>query len=186
MEAVRRSGYTPNGAARNLRTRRTMTVLVVAPRLTNPVFAQVLRGVDDELTQSGYGIIVGNLDNQTEREVRFAGLICYYDRARFHYLTVSADDEGRRVLQVISCLGNYPDSLMTYMLDGDLPLPTDGPIHLGVDVYLADLQFRWSVDGASWSAVGPILDASILSDEAGPGAHGAFTGAFLSEWLRMI
>jgi LacI family repressor for deo operon, udp, cdd, tsx, nupC, and nupG len=74
MSAVRRSGYIPNSTARNLRTRRTMTVLVVAPRLTNPVFAQVLRGVDDELTQSGYGIIIGNLDQRTEREARYVDL----------------------------------------------------------------------------------------------------------------
>jgi LacI family repressor for deo operon, udp, cdd, tsx, nupC, and nupG len=74
MEAVRRSKYIPNSTARNLRTRRTMNVLVLAPRLTNPVFAQVLRGVDDELTQSGYGIIVGNLDNRTEREARYVDL----------------------------------------------------------------------------------------------------------------
>ena len=75
MEAVRRSGYTPNSTAQNLRTRRTMNVLVVAPRLTNPVFAEILRGVDDELTKSGYGIIIGNLDNRREREAR------YVDRA---------------------------------------------------------------------------------------------------------
>ncbi|GEO16390.1 LacI family DNA-binding transcriptional regulator [Microvirga aerophila] len=74
IEAVRRSGYTPNSTARNLRTRRTMNVLVVAPRLTNPVFAQVLRGVDDELIQSGYGIIIGNLDNCAEREARYVDL----------------------------------------------------------------------------------------------------------------
>ncbi|MBM6596541.1 LacI family DNA-binding transcriptional regulator [Microvirga pudoricolor] len=74
MEAVRRSGYTPDRTAQNLRTRRTMNVLVVAPRLTNPVFAQVLRGVDDELTRCGYGIIVGNLDNQREREPRYVAL----------------------------------------------------------------------------------------------------------------
>jgi len=74
MEAVHQSGYTPNSSARTLRTRRTMNVLVVAPRLTNPVFAEVLRGVDDELTQSGYGIIIGNLDNCTEREARYVDL----------------------------------------------------------------------------------------------------------------
>ena len=70
MEAVRRSGYTPNSVARNLRTRRTMTVLVVVPNLANPVFAQILRGIDDELTQSGYGLVIGNLDNCLEREPR--------------------------------------------------------------------------------------------------------------------
>nr|WP_247654652.1 LacI family DNA-binding transcriptional regulator [Microvirga sp. HBU67558] len=74
MEAVRRSGYIPNSTAQKLRTRRTMNVLVVAPRLTNPVFAEILRGVDDELTHSGYGIIIGNLDNRREREARYVDL----------------------------------------------------------------------------------------------------------------
>ena len=74
MEAVQRSGYTPNSVARNLRTRRTMTVLVVVPNLANPVFAQILRGIDDELTQSGYGLVIGNLDNCSEREVRYVDL----------------------------------------------------------------------------------------------------------------
>jgi LacI family repressor for deo operon, udp, cdd, tsx, nupC, and nupG len=74
IDAVRRSGYTPNSVARNLRTRRTMTVLVVVPNLANPVFAQILRGVDDELTQSGYGLVIGNLDNCPEREPRYVDL----------------------------------------------------------------------------------------------------------------
>jgi LacI family repressor for deo operon, udp, cdd, tsx, nupC, and nupG len=74
MEAVKRSGYIPNSTAQKLRTRRTMNVLVIAPRLTNPVFAEILRGVDDELTQSEYGIIIGNLDNRREREARYVDL----------------------------------------------------------------------------------------------------------------
>lgn len=74
MEAVRRSGYIPNSTARNLRTRRTMNVLVVVPNLANPVFAQILRGVDDELTRAGYALIIGSLDNSPEREARYVDL----------------------------------------------------------------------------------------------------------------
>lgn len=105
MEAVRRSGYTPNSTARNLRTRRTMTVLVVAPRLTNPVFAQVLRGVDDELTQSGYGIIVANLDNQTEREVRYVDLVL-----------------SRQVDGVLLMNGRIPQGSKRSMADAGVPM----------------------------------------------------------------
>jgi LacI family repressor for deo operon, udp, cdd, tsx, nupC, and nupG len=105
MEAVRRSGYTPNSAARNLRTRRTMNVLVVAPRLTNPVFAQVLRGVDDELTQSGYGIIVANLDNQTEREVRYVDLVL-----------------SRHVDGVLLMNGRIPQDSKRSMADAGVPM----------------------------------------------------------------
>ncbi len=57
--------------------------------------------------------------------------------------------------------------------------PDGRPVHLGVDVDQGKLQFRWSADGTTWQAIGPVLDASMLSDEAGPGAHGSFTGAFV-------
>ena len=48
-QAVRQTGYTPNIAARTLRARRTMLVLVVVPDIANPFFADVLRGIDDGL-----------------------------------------------------------------------------------------------------------------------------------------
>jgi len=75
LEAIRITGYTPNMAARNLRARRSMMVLVVVPNIANAFFAEVLRGIDDELVAHGYGIIIGNLDNLTEREARYVDLV---------------------------------------------------------------------------------------------------------------
>jgi LacI family repressor for deo operon, udp, cdd, tsx, nupC, and nupG len=75
LAAIKDMGYTPNVAARNLRARRTMMVLVVVPNVANPFFAEVLRGVDDELVASGYGMIIGNLDNRVEREARYVDLV---------------------------------------------------------------------------------------------------------------
>jgi LacI family repressor for deo operon, udp, cdd, tsx, nupC, and nupG len=74
LAAVRATGYTPNVAARNLRARRAMMVLVVVPNVANSFFAEVLRGIDDELVASGYGMIIGNLDNLVEREARYVDL----------------------------------------------------------------------------------------------------------------
>jgi LacI family repressor for deo operon, udp, cdd, tsx, nupC, and nupG len=105
MEAVRRSGYTPNSTAQKLRTRRTMNVLVVAPRLTNPVFAEILRGVDDELTESGYGIIIGNLDNRREREARYVDLAL-----------------SRQVDGVLLLTGYIPENGTRSMRDAGLPI----------------------------------------------------------------
>jgi LacI family repressor for deo operon, udp, cdd, tsx, nupC, and nupG len=75
LAAVRATGYTPNVAARNLRARRAMMVLVVVPNVANSFFAEVLRGIDDELVASGYGMIIGNLDNLVEREARYVDLV---------------------------------------------------------------------------------------------------------------
>jgi LacI family repressor for deo operon, udp, cdd, tsx, nupC, and nupG len=73
--AITATGYTPNVAARNLRARRTKMVLVVVPNIANHFFAEVLRGIDDELVGHGYGIIIGNLDNLPEREARYVDLV---------------------------------------------------------------------------------------------------------------
>jgi LacI family repressor for deo operon, udp, cdd, tsx, nupC, and nupG len=52
-----------------------MMVLAVIPNLANPVFAQIVRGIDDELTHSGYGLVIGNLDNCDERQERYVDLV---------------------------------------------------------------------------------------------------------------
>ena len=75
LAAIKATGYTPNMAARNLRARRSMMVLVVVPNIANAFFAEVLRGIDDELVAHGYGIIIGNLDNRQEREARYVDLV---------------------------------------------------------------------------------------------------------------
>lgn len=59
--AVLQTGYTPNLAARNLRARRSMMVLVVVPDIGNPFFSEVLRGIDETLVGRGYGLLIGNL-----------------------------------------------------------------------------------------------------------------------------
>jgi len=99
MEAVRRSGYTPNSVARNLRKRRTMTALVVVPNLANPVFAQILRGIDDELTQCGYGLVIGNLDNCPEREARYVELALSRQVDGIILLNGRIPESGKRTMQ---------------------------------------------------------------------------------------
>ena len=48
----------------------------------------------------------------------------------------------------------------------------------GLEVRGASLVFSCRVGGA-WRQAGPVLDASAVSDEAGRGEHGSFTGAFV-------
>ncbi len=75
LRAVEATGYTPNVAARNLRARRSMMILVIVPNVASPFIAEVLRGIDDELVLSGYDMIIGNLDNLVEREARYVKLV---------------------------------------------------------------------------------------------------------------
>jgi LacI family transcriptional regulator len=61
-------GYRPNTVARSLRTRRSHTVGVLIPDLTNPLFPPIVRGIEDSLAADGYVALIGNTDLDDERE----------------------------------------------------------------------------------------------------------------------
>jgi LacI family repressor for deo operon, udp, cdd, tsx, nupC, and nupG len=75
LDAVRRTGYTPNIAGRNLRAGRSMLALVVVPDIANPFFSEVFRGIDQTLAATGYGMIIASLDNSTERMAQAARIV---------------------------------------------------------------------------------------------------------------
>ena len=108
-----------------------------------------------------------------------AGLVAYYNAHKFHYLYVTHDDEKGRVLQIMSCEGDQALHVVYPLNDAPVALPSTGEVWLRAYVTGADLQFSWSSDGQAWSTVGEMLDASLLSDEAGKGEGANFTGAFV-------
>ncbi|RXZ68640.1 LacI family DNA-binding transcriptional regulator [Agromyces albus] len=58
LEAIEEMGYTANFAARSLRTSRSGVLAVVAPKLSNPVFAPMLDGIHDAAEENGYAIML--------------------------------------------------------------------------------------------------------------------------------
>lgn len=59
-EAVRRTGYRMNHAARNLRKGRTGCVVALVPNLGNPFFAKILDGMGRALAAAGYDLLVAD------------------------------------------------------------------------------------------------------------------------------
>ncbi|MFF8564116.1 LacI family DNA-binding transcriptional regulator [Streptomyces albidoflavus] len=57
-EAARALGYRPNLAARDLRTGRTRTALLVVPALTNEFFARVHEGAASVAAAHGFGVLL--------------------------------------------------------------------------------------------------------------------------------
>ncbi len=66
--AARDLGYRPNSLARGLKTNKTFTIGMLLPDLTNPLFPPIVRGVEDTLGRADYTLILGNTDNDPERE----------------------------------------------------------------------------------------------------------------------
>ena len=107
-----------------------------------------------------------------------AGLVAYYNRCQFHYLYLSRDDDGIRRIAIQCCNGDWPEAKLIYPVGMGEPVP-DGIIELGLDTNEDSLQFRYRIEGGDWRTIGPVLDASMLSDEGGRGEHANFTGAFV-------
>jgi LacI family transcriptional regulator len=69
LSAAAALGYRPNTVARSLRTRRSHTIGVLIPDLTNPLFPPIVRGLEDRLAADGYVALIGNTDADDEREL---------------------------------------------------------------------------------------------------------------------
>jgi xylan 1,4-beta-xylosidase len=115
------------------------------------------------------------MDFEPEDFQQMAGLVCYYNSTKFHYLHVSHDEAQGRHLRVMTCT---PDSPQSDAFTAPVPIPA-GSIELRVEVDFERLRFAYRVGGGAWSWLPEQFDASILSDEATvPGAPN-FTGAFV-------
>ncbi len=69
-ETAKEMGYRPNRLASSLRTRKTMTVGVMIPDITNSVFPPIVRGMESALEPAGYASIQVNTDSDADREAR--------------------------------------------------------------------------------------------------------------------
>jgi xylan 1,4-beta-xylosidase len=105
-----------------------------------------------------------------------AGLVCYYNGAKFHYLYISHDEALGKHVRVMSC---HPDQVQTDVFTPPIAIPGGVPVHLRVEVDYERLRFAYGLDGKEWSWLPEQFDASILSDEAGPPGNPNFTGAFV-------
>jgi xylan 1,4-beta-xylosidase len=107
-----------------------------------------------------------------------AGLVCYYNSAKFHYFFISCDETFGKHLRVMSCL---PDSTQTDAFTPQIAIPVGKPVHLRVEIDYERLHFAYRVEGVDkdWHWFPQQFDASILSDEATAPGQANFTGAFI-------
>lgn len=75
MAASRRVGYRPNAVARSLRMEATKTLGLVIPNVMNPFFTAVARAVEDAAQEAGYSLVLGNTDEDPEKEARYLDVL---------------------------------------------------------------------------------------------------------------
>lgn len=74
-ESAKALGYRPNRLARSLITGKTKTIGVVAGDIQSPFYAGLLRGIDDVVRETDFGILLTNSDEQLDLEVEAVRLL---------------------------------------------------------------------------------------------------------------
>jgi xylan 1,4-beta-xylosidase len=116
------------------------------------------------------------IDFEPEHFQQMAGLVCYYNSSKFHYLYISANEDAEKFLQVMSAV---PDQPSADAFTNPIPIASGVPVHLRVEVDYERLRFGYRVEGQEWNWLPEQFDASILSDEATAPGLPNFTGAFV-------
>lgn len=106
-----------------------------------------------------------------------AGLAFYYNTTQFHYLQIIGRDGGGRELRLLcGDHGSYHEPLVP-----GVQLPAEGAVDLQARLSGEGLQFAYAVGGGPPQPVGPVLDATLLSDDRViEGKAWGFTGCFVA------
>ncbi len=118
------------------------------------------------------------IEFEPEHFQQMAGLVCYYNSAKFHYLLLSHDETIGKHLRVMSAL---PDSPQADAFTAPISIPSGEPVQLRVEIDQERLLFAYRIESrdTAWQWLPQQFDASILSDEASAPGLPNFTGAFV-------
>jgi len=74
LQVIEELNYTPNPIARRLSTGRTWTIGALVPFFTLPEFVKQLQGIQHALSESGYDLVLFNIESLVQRDKYFLDL----------------------------------------------------------------------------------------------------------------
>ncbi len=138
LEAAHSLNYQPNRTARNLRKSTTSKIGVIISDIQNPFFGSIVRGVEKTTLQDDYTLILGNSDEDPQREQKLIAMLLEEGVAGIILTPTSANPSVYREL--------FDSGTPFVVIDRQLPLSdvdmvlVDGAAAAGLAVdYLAGL-----------------------------------------------
>lgn len=156
QDAVEQLGYTPNSAAKSLRSRHSHIVGVIIPTIDHSIFAQAVNSLENRLSQLGYSLLVTTSEFDLTRELQKAQML------------VERGSEG------IVLVGRTHDPKLYEYLDGRrIPYvntyayrPADGRPFIGFDNSKATAQIAEYLFTLGHAEIGVITGATAGNDRA--------------------
>ena len=125
QEVAGRLGYRPDLTASSLRRQRTMTIGVLIPSFGNPIYGDLIHGINSELEPHGYqGLMIETPDGsnrlpsalETLRGRRVDGIICATSRSEDRQVLLDLASSGMPVILTLRWLAGLPSLASSTMI----------------------------------------------------------------------
>lgn len=121
LAVIQQVDYSYNALASGLSRRQTSTLGLIVPTITNPIFAESTRGVQEVAAQHGYIVLIGNTDYRAPEEER---LVDVFRQHRIAGLIVTSSDAESPAL--LAAQRDELPIVLTYSSRLHSPLPSVG------------------------------------------------------------
>lgn len=98
LQVVKELNYQPNALARQLRTQKTKSIIVIVPNIANSLFPEVIFGIESEAESNGYQVLIAEMRNQPSIEMHYVNAI--QQRQVDGIISLSANMTQRLIQQV--------------------------------------------------------------------------------------
>lgn len=158
IETSKRMGYIPNLQARNLKNQTSTSIGIIIPSIANPFYPSIVRGIEDEIVDRNYHMIISSCDRDIERTnysienmlaVNVQGIISMY-MDEVPPALLKHTERGGRALNVVSnqtCLPNMHTILVDKVKEGEIAvnhLLREGHRKIAILLDRLDNSIRWS------------------------------------------
>lgn len=75
LDTVKKYNYIPNSSARALITKKTFTVGLIVPDISNPFFSELAKGVERAAQEEEYSVIFCNSNDSAQKDLKNAALL---------------------------------------------------------------------------------------------------------------
>ena len=118
QQAIEALGYVPSGVAQSLRSKRTRSLALVVPDVTNAFWTTVARGVEDAAQSHGYSVFLCNTDEDLAKQLRYLDVVI---SQRVDGVIIAPYDSDRKNLGKLPAR-NIPTVIIDRNIVGWLPV----------------------------------------------------------------
>lgn len=117
IKVIEELNFKPNLIARGLKERRTNTIGLIIPDISNPYYPKIAKSVEDYAKQLGYAVILCNTYDNLEEELKYVDMLKkrYIDGIIF----ITASKDGKHIKNLMD--ENFPVVQLDRFRDANVP-----------------------------------------------------------------